>query len=175
LTDDHHPFGKPVKLLVDLQGYPDGRVIMFEIYKKGSEGESKLSEVLGVVRNNKGIGFWDNKEISQPVDSLLLTETEKPQTEQKYYFEAKIDEKTIKSEDFAFSFKLAIFVKNTKEKPIHGVNGKITFSRGVSQPIRFVNGLANINDAPGGKFKIELEDYKFVFEGKNTSTNKIIS
>jgi len=52
------PYGRPVKLLIDFQGFPDGRLMQFEIWRKKGGKEEKVSEVYGVTKGGKGIGQW---------------------------------------------------------------------------------------------------------------------
>jgi len=156
------PYGKPVKLLIDFQGFPDGRLVQFEIWRSKSGKENKVSEVYGVTKGGKGIGRWipliEREEILPLVEQIS-----EPVEEEKYYFIAKIDDQEIKSGDMIFTYSLDIHVADTDDKPVDGVDYTITFlSDGSTREGIFKNGHAKVEDAPRGKFNIELENYEFV-------------
>jgi len=157
------PYGKPVKLLIDFQGFPDGRLVLFEIWRQKGGKEEKISEVYGVTKGGKGIGEWtpriERKE-ALPLKEIISEQVE----EEKYYFIAKIDDKEAKSGDMVFGYVLDIYLEDTYGKPIDGAKCSITFSDGSKKDEVFKNGHAKFEQAPPGKFKIELNGYKFVFE-----------
>jgi len=156
------PYGKPVKLLIDFQGFPDGRLVQFEIWRKGLE-EEKLSEVYGVTRAGKGIGTW-NPQLEEREEVMPLKETVNQQVEEeRYFFIAKIDDKEARSEDMVFVYPLDIYLENTNAQPVDGANYTITLSDGSKRNGVFKNGHAKLEKAPAGKFKLELEEHDFVF------------
>jgi hypothetical protein len=165
MSDTSYPFGKPVKLLVDMQGYQDGRVIQFEIFRKKTGGEEKIAEVFGSVKNDKGVGYWSigGQELNARADSLQLKQQIiDSSAEEKFYFKAKIEDKEVESESFVFSYNLQLYLKDEQDKPLDGVKCKITFSNGQSEEALLKKGLASFSAAPPGKFKIELDGYEFV-------------
>lgn len=156
------PYGKPVKLLVDLQGFPDGRLVQFEIWRKKGREEKKVSDVYGTTKGGKARGKWipliEREEILPLVEQIS-----EPVEDEKYYFIAKIDDQEIKSGDMVFTYSLDIYVADTDGKAVDGVDYTITFlSDGSKRKGIFKNGHAKVEDAPPGKFKIELEGYEFV-------------
>jgi hypothetical protein len=155
------PYGKPVKLLIDFQGFPDGRLVLFEIWRRKGQKEEKVSEVYGVTKGGKGIGRWIPKVERKEVLSLEETVSEKVE-EEEYYFIAKIDEKEVKSGFMVFTFPLDIYLEAKDGKPVDGVKYKITFSDGSTKKGLFRNGHAKLEEVPPGKFRIELEEYEFV-------------
>jgi hypothetical protein len=163
------PYGRPVKLLVDYQGYPDGRVVQFEIWRKKGSEEEKILELHGVTKGGKGIGRWipriERKE-TLPLEKEIEEETE----EEKYYFIAKIDDQEVKSGEMVLTYQFDIYLKDEAGIPIDGAEYTITFSDGSKKQGLFENGRAEFMDAPVGRFKLELEEYEFVF-GKIIKVN----
>jgi hypothetical protein len=167
MSETKTPYGKPVKLLVDLQGFPDGRMLIYQIWRKKAGTEEKITEVFGVTKNGKGIGYWmpQPPQIEERQELLSLEKEISQQPEAvKFYFIAKIDEEEVKSEDMVFTYSLDVYLECTNGKPIEGAKYKITFADGNSFQGVFRSGHAKFDDAPPGKFKVELEDYEFVFE-----------
>lgn len=157
------PYGKPVRLLVDYQGFPDGRYVLFEVWRRKGGKEEKFCEVNGVTRGGKGIGWWTPRlEERKEVLPLEKQITEVVQDE-KYYFIAKIDEKEAKSGDLAFTYALEIFLEDVYGKPVDGAKCKITFADGSVEEGVLRKGSVGFAKAPAGKFKLELENYDFVF------------
>ena len=156
------PYGKPVKLLIDLQGFSDGRLVLFEIWRKKSGNEEKVTEVYGVTKGGKGVGRWIpliEREEVLPLQKKIKEQVE----EEKFYFIAKIDDKEIKSGDMLFTYLLDISLQDMDDMPVDSVKYKVTFADGSEKEGEFKNGHAKFEDAPTGKFNIELKDYEFVF------------
>jgi hypothetical protein len=155
-------YGKPAKLLVDVQGYPDGRLVIFEIWRKRGSQQEKITEVYGVTKSGKGIGEW-NPPFRERKEALPLVKTVTQQTQQeKYFFIAKIDDQEAKSPDMEFIYPLDIYLQDTNGKPLDNVECSITFSNGSKKKAVFKNGHIKFEDALPGKFKIELEKFEFV-------------
>jgi len=151
------PYGKPVKLLVDLQGYPDGRLVKYEVFRKTSTGEEKVIELNGVVRANKALAIW----VPDFLESTTFELDDKPSTaiiNEKYYFVAKIDDKEVKSGDMEFTFPLTLFLKEDGE-PLDGVKCNISFSDGTRNEATFSKGFAKFTGVPLGKFTVEINGY----------------
>ena len=163
MSETKLPYGKPVKLLVDYQGFPDGRLMLFEIRRKKGGKEEKVTEVYGVTKGGKGVGRWipliERKEIL-PLEEKVSELVE----EEKYYFIAKIDDQEAKSGDMVFTYPLDIYLKDTDDKPVHGAKCTITFADRTKKEGEIKNGHAKFKDVPAGKFKLDLEVYEFVFE-----------
>lgn len=157
------PYGRPVKLLVDLQGFPDGRLVQFLIWKRTGEKEEKVSEVYGVTKGGKGIGRW-TPEPKERKEVMPLEKKIERAEEETYFFIAKIDEKEAKSGDILFTYPLEIYLKDTDGKPLNGAKCTITFADGTKKEGEFKNGHVKFEEAPSGKFELELEEYEFVFE-----------
>jgi hypothetical protein len=156
-----------VKLLVDFQGFPDGRVVQFEIWRREGQKEEKIAEVLGVTKRGKGIGEWNPEFQEDKGVQTMAEKTSEKSRDDKYYFVAKIDDKQARSENIGFTYPLDIYLVDEEKKPLEGIVFTITFSDGSKRKGVFKNGHARFDDAPSGKFKLELEGCEFVFEGKN--------
>jgi hypothetical protein len=157
------PYGKPAKLLVDVQGYPDGRLVSFEIWRKRGSQQEIITEVYGVTRRGKGIGEWhpDFRELKEtlPLVKMITQQTQ----QEKYFFIARIDDQEAKSTDIEFIYPLDIYLQDTDGNPLDGVECSVTFSNGSKQKAVFKNGHIKFVDAPSGKFKLDLEKFEFVF------------
>jgi len=154
------PYGRPVKLLIDFQGFPDGRLVQFEIWKKTGQGEEKVTQMNGVTKGGKAYAVW-NPDFGEYDVELKENESEisVQVEEEKYYFIAKIDDKEAKSGDLEFTFPLDVYLEDEDERPLHDVNYTITLSDGSKRQGKFSGGLAKLKDVPLGKFKIEVDGY----------------
>jgi hypothetical protein len=155
-------YGKPVKLLVDYQGYPDGRLVQFKIWRKKGGEEKEISAVYGVTKGGKGIGRWiplvERKGVL-PLEGTISYEGE----DEKFYFIGKIDDKEVKSGDLIFVYPLEIYLEDETGFPIDGAECTVTFSDGSKEKGMFESGRVKFKEAPLGKFKIEVEGYEFLF------------
>jgi hypothetical protein len=151
------PYGKPVKLLVDLQGFPDGRLVEYQVWRKNSTGEEKIAELSGVTKGDKAVAVWNPDFLKETTVEL----DEKPSTErveESYYFIAKIDDKEVKSEDMELTFPITLFLKDVEE-PLDGVHCEISFSDGTKKEAQFSKGFAKFNNVALGKFTVEIDRY----------------
>jgi hypothetical protein len=165
MSETKFPYGKPVKLLVDYQGYPDGRLVQFEIRRKRAGKEEKVCEVYGATRGGKGVGIWNPDFKERAEFQPLRKGAQATDMTEKYFFVARIDDKEVKSGDIIFTHPLKIFLKDAEGNPLNGARFTITFSNGSKRRGEFNNGVAEFEDAPAGKFELELdEDYEFAFE-----------
>jgi len=164
VSTTQYPYGSPVKLLAELQGFPDGRLVLFEVWKKEGQKEEKIADVNGVTRNGKGIAIW-TPSFKNRKETLSLTKTESQQTQQvKYFFKARIDDKEVKSSDMEFLYSIAFNLQDARGKPVNGVECTVTFSDGSKKKAIISNGQVKFGEVPAGKFKIELKGYEFVLE-----------
>lgn len=165
MASNKYPYGKPVKLLIDLQGFPDGRLLLFEIWRKQGSKEEKIAEVNGVTRGGKGIGEWNPQTKGGKEALPLVQKVQDPISTETYYFICKIDDKEVKSEDFEFTFELDVYVvdADAEDKPLNDVDFTITLSDGTKKTGTLTKGHAKIQNAPFGKFQIELDGYDFIF------------
>jgi len=151
------PYGKPIKLLADLQGYPDGRLVQYEVLRKTSSGEEKITELNGVTKGNKALAIWNPDFLENTTFEL----DDKPSTQkvdEKYYFKAKIDDEEVKSSDLELTFPLTLFLKDGGE-PLNGVHCKITLSDGTQIEAEFSKGFVEFSNVPLGQFKVEVDGY----------------
>jgi hypothetical protein len=158
------PYGKPVKLLVDYQGYPDGRLVRFEIWEIEGTREEKISEVYGVTNGGKGVGRWIPG-FKERAETLPLEENVNLNlVEKQYYFIAKIDEKEAKSGKIAFVYDLIICLEDDEGNLLDDVEYKATFSDGSIKEGVVTDGKIKLAQVPAGKFELELNEYEFIFE-----------
>jgi hypothetical protein len=105
-----YPSGKPVKLLADLQGFPDGRLMLFEIWRRSEGKEEKVGEVYGVTKHGKGVGTWYPAFEKPSGTKHLKKNAQETSEEEKFYFIAKIDDQEAKSGDIVFEYPLDSFL-----------------------------------------------------------------
>jgi hypothetical protein len=158
-------YGKPVPLLIDAKGFQDGRLVKFEIRKQKSGEEEKICDVNGVTRGEKGVGRW-NPDFKVLADTKPLRKTTQvTNMDERFFFVARIDEKEVKSGEIVFTYPLRIFVKDTAGNPLDRVEYTIEFSDGSKKKGIIKKGLIEFEDAPSGKFELELEEeYEFADE-----------
>jgi len=161
-------FGKPVPLLVDAKGFKDGRAVLFEIWKQAGQNKERIDEINGAVRREEGIGHWEPKFKREPKLPLKDKISPQPQKEQ-YSFTATIDkntadEKTVQGTPIEFTFPMELRVEDKNGKLLNDVEFAVTFSDGTKKKGMLKNGYVKIDDAPAGKFTIELDGYDFVFK-----------
>jgi len=89
--------------------------------------------------------------------------SQQPQKNQ-FSFVAKIDDKTVQGGPIEFTYPLELYVEDENGRPLDCVRFTITFSDGTKKKEVFRNGRAKFEEAPSGKFTIELEGYTFVFK-----------
>jgi hypothetical protein len=156
-------YGKPIELLVDAKGFPDGRLVKFEIIKEVDGKKEKIAEVNGVTKREKGIADWEPPFKLLPKSSMKDKLGQNP-PEEKYSFVAKIDDQKINGGPIKFSFPLDIYIEDENGLPLDNVAFTITFSDGSKKKDTLKKGRAKFEQAPAGKFSIELEGYDFVFK-----------
>ena len=160
-------YGKPATLLVDAKGFPDGRLVQFEIEKQTGQKKEKITEVNGVVRREKGVGQWEPP-FKRAAFLPLKEKLSQQPTKEQYSFTAIIDkgekdEKKTQGTPIEFSFPIDVYLKDQSGNPIDGVECTIIFSDGTNKKGTFRNGHAKFDEAPPGKFEIKLEDFEFMF------------
>ena len=163
MSETKLPYGKPIKFLVDFQGFPDGRLVLFQIWRKKGGNEEKVTEVYGVTKGGKGVGRWTpliKRKEALPLQEKITEQVE----EEKYYFIAKIDDQETKSEDMRLTYPFEIYLEDEDGKAIDGAEYTVTFPDGSKKTGELKGGRVQFADAPSGKFKVELKGYEFIFE-----------
>lgn len=155
-------YGKPLKLLVDAKGFKDGRLVLFEIWKQSGQNKSKIAEVNGVVKREKGIGEWVPSFKPEPTSPLEQNINQQSQKEQ-HSFTAKIEDKSVQGGPIDLTYCVELYIVDTNEKPLDDVKITITLSDGAKKQDVVKNGRVRFDDVPAGKFTTELEGYDFVF------------
>lgn len=154
-------YGKPVPLLAEFSGFPDGRCVQFEIWKKRDQGgDEEVTELYGATKGGKARAEW------QPgygQVGIILKDTDTgQQIQETYHFIAKIDDQEVRGEDFAFTGNLNVYLlekKGKRSQPLDNVQYTIKFSDGSKKTGKFSKGFAIFRDVPLGKFKIKVNFY----------------
>ncbi|MGD0405309.1 MAG: hypothetical protein ABSB10_01470 [Candidatus Bathyarchaeia archaeon] len=173
-------FGEPIPLLVDAKGFNDGKAVTFKIWRQvGQNQPEEITKIVTSVKRGQATEKWPAHEAKDKKTGELIFKREKdrvlkdkispqPQKEQ-YSFTAIIDEedpnkkKESKGTPIELTFPMEIYVEDTKGRPLNDAKFTVTFSDKTKKDGVLKNGRAKIDDAPAGKFTIELEDYDFVF------------
>lgn len=154
------PYG-PVRLVVDAVGFQDGRLVQFEIWMRKGGEEKLIDQVNGVVRGGRGEATWIPPQEEYKIKLSRGDSTSEEEEEiEEYYFKAKIDDLEVESPPLVFTYPLEIYIEDKDGKPIDGAKYTITFSNGSKREGTLQKGYAKIEDAPKGKFKIQVEGYR---------------
>lgn len=154
------PYGRPIKLLIDFQGFTDGRPVQFEIWRKRKQSEDEITQLNGVTRGGKAHAVW-NPDFGEYSVELKANEREiqVEVEEEKYYFIAKIDDKEAKSGDLEFIYPLDIYLEDENGCPLNNVEYTLTLSDGSQRQGKFSAGHARLGGIPLGRFKVGVKGY----------------
>ena len=154
------PYG-PVRLVVDTVGFQDGRLVQFEIWMRKGGEEKLIDQVNGVVREGRGEALWSPPQEEYKIKLSREEPTSEEEEEiEEYYFKAKIDDLEAESPPLIFTYPLEIYIEDEDGKPIDGAKYTITLSNGSRKEGILQKGYARIENAPKGKFKIQVEGYR---------------
>jgi len=171
-------FGKPVPLLVDAKGFKDGKAVLFKILKKTGGNEILVAEITSVVKREKAAAKWEAHEAKFATGELVFKQEEwlglkdklspTPQKDQ-YSFIAIInkdekDEMKTQGTQIEFTFPFELYIEDATRHPLDGVKFWVTFSDGSKKQGVFKKGYGKLDDAPAGKFTVEIEDHEFIFK-----------
>jgi uncharacterized Zn-binding protein involved in type VI secretion len=154
--------GDEVKLIVDVKDFDDGTPARFIIWEEDVDGENDfIDQVEGEVQGDKVEAVW----VYSPgeVEGDLKKEVEEEEGEPKYFFSVDIEGEEARSGILTFTYVLEIYLEDGEGKPLDDVDYTITLSDGTQRKGTLKDGKAIIEDAPFGKYRIEVEGYDLIF------------
>jgi len=148
--------GDQVKLTVNVKDFEDGTPVRFLVWESKGSQETIIDQIDGEIRGNKAEITW--KHSLEEREEYLKEEAEEKE-EPKYYFVVDIEGEEKKSEALTFTYPLDIYLEDEDGNPLDDVEYTITLSDGTEKKGKFKDGHAKIEDAPYGKFTIEIDKY----------------
>jgi uncharacterized Zn-binding protein involved in type VI secretion len=155
--------GEKIKLIVDVKDFEDGTPARFVIWKEEAEGHSEfITEIGSEIQGNRAEAVWaySGKELKEE----LKQEMEGEEGEPNFFFAVDIERSEARSQTLKFTCLLEIDLKDEKGEALDDVKYTITFSDRTKKKGKFKNGRAEIEDAPLGKYTLDVEGYDFVFK-----------
>jgi uncharacterized Zn-binding protein involved in type VI secretion len=154
--------GDEVKLIANVKDFEDGTPVKFFVWERKGLEDTFMAEIDGKIRGNKGEATW--KHSVEKRETKLKEEVEEPEEEPEYYFVVNVEEEVKRSGVLLFTYLLNIYLEDENENPLDDVEYTITFSDGSKRTGKFKGGRATIEDAPHGRFIVEVEGYNFIIE-----------
>jgi uncharacterized Zn-binding protein involved in type VI secretion len=154
--------GDEVKLIANVKDFEDGTPAKFLVWERKGSQDTVMKEIDGEVRGNKAEIAWRHE--FEDGEEELREEVEEVEEEPEYYFVVDVEGEEERSEALKFMYPLDIYLEDEDGNPLDDVEYKVTFSDGTEKKGKIKDGHAKIEDAPYGRFVVEIEKYDFVFE-----------
>jgi len=155
--------GEKIKMIVDLEGFEDGTPAKFVIWEEDVDGQNDfITQIDGKVQGNKVEAVWTYS--PEKLEEDLKREEKEEEGEPEYFFAVDIEGEEARSAILTFTYLLDIYLVDENENPLDGVEFVITFSDGTKKKGKFDKGHAKVEDAPYGKFTIEVKGYDFAID-----------
>jgi uncharacterized Zn-binding protein involved in type VI secretion len=153
--------GDEVKLMVQSKDFEDGTPITFLVWERKGSKETILAQMDGEIQANKAEAKW--KRMLEDSEEKLEKEVQEEEPP-KYYFVVDVegDEKASGALDFIYP--IDIYLEDEDGTPLDEVKYVVTLSDGTKKKGKFKDGHAKIEDAPYGKFSLEIEGYELAEE-----------
>jgi uncharacterized Zn-binding protein involved in type VI secretion len=153
--------GDEVKMIVDIKDFENGTPAQFIIWEENPDGKNDfIQQIDGKVQGNKVEAVWVYS--AKQVKEDLKRKVEEEEGEPKYFFSVNIEGEEARSEILTYMTNIDIYLEDENGNPLDNVDYTITFSDGTKKKGTFQNGHAKIDDAPFGKFKMEVEGYDLI-------------
>jgi len=153
--------GDQVKLKVDVKDFEDGTPVQFLVWERKDEQDTIVAQMDAKINQGKAETTW-KPEVNENEEELQ--EHVEDEKEPEYLFIADIEGEEKKSGPLKFTYPIEIFVTDEDGNPLDGVGYTVTLSDGTKKKGKFQKGQAKIDDAPYGKFVVEIEGSEFVFQ-----------
>jgi uncharacterized Zn-binding protein involved in type VI secretion len=158
--DKETSVNKEVKLLVDTKELDDGSAADFMVWQNKGGVDTVVKQLVANVQGNK-------VEVKWRPDDLVGEEKLKGKIEgdgaEKYYFVVEAEGEEKKSGELKLTYPLDVELTTDKGDNLDGAEFKIIFSDGSQQTGTVKGGHAKIENAPYGKFTLEVKGYGFKF------------
>jgi uncharacterized Zn-binding protein involved in type VI secretion len=148
--------GDEVKLIVKLKDFEDGTPLTFLVWERKGSQETVLAQMEGEIQENKAEAKW--KHSLEDSEEKLEKEVEKDEPPE-YYFAVDVEGQEKASGNLEFTYPIDIYLEDEDEKPLDNIKYVVTLSDGTKKKGKFKNGHAKIEEAPYGKFTLEVEGY----------------
>jgi len=149
-----------VKLIANMKDFEDGTPARFLIWKRKGSQDTFIALIDAEIRGNKAEITWKHA-LEEREELKKEVEEEK---EPEYYFVVDTEGEEKGSKALTFTYPLDIYLEDEDGNPLNDVEYTITLSDGTKKKGKFKEGHAKIEDAPYGRFIVEVEGYDFVFE-----------
>ena len=156
--------GDTVKMIVDVKDFDDGTPARFIIWEEDVDGENDfIDQVEGKVQGNKIEADWVYSP-EKVEEDLKEVEEEEEEGQPEYFFAVDSEGEEARSGILTFTYPLDIYLEDEDQNPLDEVEYKITFSDGTEKKGKFKKGHAKIEDAPYGRFSLEVDGYDLIFK-----------
>jgi uncharacterized Zn-binding protein involved in type VI secretion len=150
-----------IKPKVEVDNIDDGTPVQFLIWETRNGQDTVRAQIEVPINQGKAETSW-KPEFRDNEESLQEQVEDEKETE--YFFIADIEGEEKKSSSLKLTYPLKIFVADEEGTALDGVPFTVTLSDGTKKQGKFQKGEATIDDAPFGKFTLEVEGYDFVFK-----------
>jgi len=153
--------GDEVKLIVQSKDYEDETPVTFLVWERKGPQETLLAQMNGKIQGNKVEAKWKNKFEDSEEELEKEVEEEEPP---KYYFVVEVEGEEKASEALEFTYPIDVYLEDEDGKPLDDVKYVLTLSDGIKKKGKFKDGHAKIDEAPYGRFTLEVEGYDLAEE-----------
>jgi uncharacterized Zn-binding protein involved in type VI secretion len=150
-----------IKIKINTKDFEEGTPVQFLVWERKNEQDTIVAQIDGSIKQNKAEIIW--KPAFQENEEELKAHVE-DEKKPEYFFVADVEGDERASGALNFIYPLDIYLKDEDGNPLNGVGYTISLSDGSKKKGKFQKGHAKIDDAPYGKFIIEIDGYEFLFE-----------
>jgi uncharacterized Zn-binding protein involved in type VI secretion len=151
----------PIKMTLNVKDFEDGTPVQFIIWERKEEQDTIVAQIDGEVKQKKAEITW-KPDIKENEEDLKENVEEKNEAE--YFFVGVVEGEEQKSGPLKFTYPIDIYVEDENGNPLDGIGYAITFSDGTKKKGKLQKGHAKIDNAPYGRFTVEVEGYDFILE-----------
>jgi uncharacterized Zn-binding protein involved in type VI secretion len=153
--------GDEAKLIVKLKDFEDGTPATFLVWERKGSQDTLLAQINGEIQGNKIEVKWKHSLEDSEEKLEKEVEEEKPP---EYYFAVEVEGEEKASGALEFTYPIDIYLEDENGNPLDNVKYVVTLSDGTKKKGKFKGGHAKIEDAPYGKFGLEVEGYELAEE-----------
>jgi uncharacterized Zn-binding protein involved in type VI secretion len=146
--------GDQVKLTVQSKDFEDGTPVTFLVWERKGSQETILAQMEGKIQGNKVEAKWKHSLEDSEEKLEKKVQEEEPL---KYYFVVDVEGEEKTSGPLEFTYPIDIYLEDKDGKPLDNVKYVVTLSDGTKKKGKFKGGHVKIDDAPYGKFSLEVE------------------
>jgi uncharacterized Zn-binding protein involved in type VI secretion len=155
--------GEKIKTIVETEDFKDGTPARFIIWEEDVDGKNDfIAQIDGKVQGNRVEADWIYSPEQLELD--LHKEVEEKEGEPEYFFSVDIEGEEARSEILTFTHSLDIYLVDENGNELDGVEYTVILRGDRKEKGKLKKGSVRIEDAPYGKFTIEVEGYDFIVE-----------